>query len=167
MWRQWTCSCGSTSNQNTWHSHLRELSQPWSYPQGDPSSVRWAPVKDSFCDTEVRLAVQELLEGLQQLSSSTSPGICFKGGQDWEERLGQVSYSKPVLKSSPFWIYVNRFNLRWASAPWPTDCHSTLPHAPSLSAILIMSRITVTWPAITSFPGCESVVIWIHLLNLH
>ena len=59
-------------------------------------------MKDSFCDTEVRLAVQELLEGLQQLSSSTSPGICFKGGQDWEERLGQVSYSKTVLKSSPF-----------------------------------------------------------------
>jgi len=36
---------------------------------------------------------QELLEGLQQLSSSTSPGVCFKGGQDWEEKLGQVSIS--------------------------------------------------------------------------
>ena len=43
---------------------------------------------------EVRLIVQELLEGLQQLSSSTSPGVCFKGGQDWEEKLGQVSLSK-------------------------------------------------------------------------
>jgi len=36
---------------------------------------------------------QELLEGLQQLSSTTSPGVCFKDGQDWEERLGQVSIS--------------------------------------------------------------------------
>ena len=46
---------------------------------------------------EVGLIVQELLEGLQQLSSSTSPGVCFKGGQDWEEKLGQVSLSKTPL----------------------------------------------------------------------
>ena len=45
---------------------------------------------------EVMLAVQELLEGLQQLSSSTSPGVCFKGGQDWEEKLGQVSLSQKL-----------------------------------------------------------------------
>ena len=47
-----------------------------------------------FHGMEIRSAVQELLEGLQQLSSSTSPGVCFKGGQDWEEKLGQVSLSK-------------------------------------------------------------------------
>ena len=47
-------------------------------------------------DMEVRPDVQELLEGLQQLSSSTSPGVCFKGGQDWEEKLGQVSLSQKL-----------------------------------------------------------------------
>jgi len=34
---------------------------------------------------------QDLMEGLQQLSSSTSPGISFKTGEKWIEKLDQVS----------------------------------------------------------------------------
>lgn len=39
------------------------------------------------------LVGRELMEGLQQLSSSTSPGISFKNGDQWSERLEQVSIS--------------------------------------------------------------------------
>jgi len=37
------------------------------------------------------LVGQELLEGLQQLSSSPAPGISFKNGKQWTERLEEVS----------------------------------------------------------------------------
>ena len=55
---------------------------------------------------EVRLIVQELLEGLQQLSSSTSPGVCFKGGQDWEEKLGQVLIYKTLSGNDMFQLNI-------------------------------------------------------------
>ena len=56
-----------------------------------PSSFYLYMVQFHFKKHRVKTASQELLEGLQQLSSATSPGVCFKDGQDWEERLGQVS----------------------------------------------------------------------------
>ena len=55
-----------------------------------PSSFYIYMVQFHFKKHLVKTASQELLEGLQQLSSTTSPGVCFKDGQNWEERLGQV-----------------------------------------------------------------------------
>jgi len=43
---------------------------------------------------------QELLEGLQQLSSSTAPGIQFKAGTEWQEKLAQASISALTHTSS-------------------------------------------------------------------
>ena len=42
--------------------------------------------------------VQELLAGLQQLSSSTAPGIAFKAGKEWQERLAQVGGGETLFE---------------------------------------------------------------------
>ena len=88
----------------------------------DPSSFYLYMVRFHFKKHHVKTASQELLEGLQQLSSTTSPGVCFKDGQDWEERLGQVCV--PSIFS---WIHS-----KWNSEMLSKVSISALTHGLSL-----------------------------------
>ena len=66
-------------------------------------------------------------------------------------RTGKKNWARLIFLQ-PSHITWNWY-LRWASVPWHMDCHCTPRLVPSPSAIPIMSRTTVTWPAITYFPG--------------
>ena len=77
------------------------------HPRTSSSILPWSfKTSKAFCLLVAFLIIlffQELMEGLQQLSSSTSPGISFKNGDQWSERLEQVSTASQLLHG---WLYL-------------------------------------------------------------